>query len=666
MTSLYRNSLCSNSSYFAIRRVFIALTLIVFGSRHSLFIPAVQADNEALKQALGGLAGTLLLKQALKSGDKKYARGDYQGALDDYQGVLKTSNTSSVHARIGNAYMGLNRLPEAAAAYQQALQMDGRSHFCYASLGRIAQKQKEYPRALEYFRYALALSPQEADYHGDLGSLYFEQGQFAEATMAYENAVRYDSKSPDFRSRLAASLCMGKRYDKALAAAEIVLKTSPNHAPAHRWRAVAAYNLGRAPEATTALEQYFKLEPNAANDEAIKTLWQQIKSGAPPTLDANPNANNTSPLILPGIPTSPNISGSRPALYGKPSAVIAALSVPMPMSTIKAEEAIAEGAMKLFRSDFWQVADRTGQSLVLAAQEVPDFGVVIEWEDGSLPQTSEQRAIARQSWLSARYNDVERLPSAPLSGIVAGIVSNRFAWVEVTDTERRESLMLEWLVGNWQVRLTAAASPAVWQAHGAQVLALLTKGADNLSNNSNNATPDTPAIETTNPNPVAQADQLVIFSIINKPLPIARPTNLQSIAVADGIYNLQHTDFWQQKESGASYVRLNAVNTPLSTAWIEWRQADATETLETRAAQRLERLREQHELVTPLPNRTIAGAAAFQIAYRTSEQGGIQETLLVEWQERAMMLRVKITAPPQVWQQNEQMLRLLADMQRAG
>jgi tetratricopeptide (TPR) repeat protein len=653
-------SLCSSASYFTIHRIqiFVALILMVFVQGHSLFIPVVRADDEALKQALGGLAGTLIIKQALKSGDKKYARGDYQGALDDYQGVLKMSNTPSVHARIGNAYVGLNKMAEAAASYQQALQMDNKLHFCYAGLGRIAQKQKDYPRALEQFRQALALSPREADYHDDLGSLYFEQGQWAEAIAAYENAVRYESKSPDFRSHLAAALCQNKQYDKALSTAEVTIKAFPNHAPAYRWRALAAYNLGRAPEATAALEQYLKLDANAANDEAIKTLWQQIKSGALPTPDNG--------VTLPALPTTPNLptipTGSRPSLYGKPSAVIAALSTPAPLSTAKVEELpIAEGAMKISRSDFWQVADRTGQSLVLAAQEVPDFGVIIEWEDGSLPQTSEQRAIARQSWLSARYNDVERLTSAP----IAGIASNRFAWVEVNDNERRESLMMEWLAGSWQIRLTAAASPAVWQAHGAQVLALFTKGVDNLSNN---ATPDAPAIETTNPNsqPVAPAEQLVIPSVINKPLPVARPTNLQAIAVVDGIYNLRHTDFWQRKESGTSYVMLNSLNAPQATAWIEWKQADEIQALENQVLQRLKRLREQYELVTPLPNRAIAGTAAFQIAYRTSEQGETQETLLIEWQERAMMMRIKITAPPQVWQQNEQMLRLLADIQRVG
>jgi hypothetical protein len=340
--------------------------------------------------------------------------------------------------------------------------------------------------------------------------------------------------------------------------------------------------------------------------------------------------------------------------------------------------------MKLYCRDFWQVADRTDNSLMLVAQEVQDFAVKVEWQEGGFPASREEQARERQAWLGARFPGVERLPE----GEVAGESAHLFAWVEVSDNERRESLQWQWVRGGALLRLTATAPPLVWDEHGEQVFALFVPPSPGGTGDAGRGTRDgeegQPSsfplqIEgsTGGGTPEGEAEEpMVVPSIVRQVLPNAHPGRQggaalpKSAALAEGRLNVRYSDFWRVADSGTSYVVLAAADVPELSVWFEWRPAEGSETLEAIATRRLERLREQYDPVERLPDRTIAGVPAIQFAWVGSgpvralpPDGGTTnatETLQVEWLQEGLRLRATATATPQLWQeQGEQVLRVL-------
>jgi len=640
----------------------LALSLVVVLCARIDSGACVHADDEPWKKAVGGVVNALLIRQQVKQADKQYSRGNYQGALESYQAVLKLTNYADLHVRLAHCYAGLNKLSEAASEYQQALQMDNKMHGAYAGLGHIAHIQKDYARAVEQYKRAINLAPQEGAYHNKLGSLYQEQGQFAEAIPAYENAMRCAPKELLYQINLAAALCLSKQFARALSTAEGVIKLAPQHADAHKWRGLALYHSGRAPEATAALEQYLKLSPNTPTDDMARTLLGQLKGGPLPAS----NSGGTVPSGGAADPVTP-----RPALYGRPGAVLDAVARPLaspPVATVQGES-IAGGAMILSRSDFWQAAARTERSLLLVAQEVQDFAVKVEWEDGGALASADQRAAARLAWLTARYAGVERLPDAP----VAGVNAHRFAWVESGDTQRRESLMLEWPRERALIRLTATAPPAIWQTHAAHVFSLLEpRAASGPAAPPAIQTPTPPSVAGTvapdpapstpvTPAPAASAPAnapLVVPAIISTTAPGVGEAQLQSAAIAGGALSVRYSGFWKMTDSASSYLVLSAANAPGFSVWFEWRQAEGGDTPDARAERRLERLREQHERVERVANRSVAGATATQFAWRPGG-GSEKETLQVEWLTDDKTVRATVTASVPLWREHGSQIGLL-------
>jgi len=130
--------------------------------------------------------------------------------------------------------------------------------------------QSRFAEAEEILHRALALRPEFAPLHEDLGGIQAMQRHFEEAVASFQTAIRLDSRLPLARKKLGQALAALGRGDEADAALEAWFEQDPDRLQV----AVALDHLraGRKDEATTTLRKALRENPD--NVDALHTLAQ--------------------------------------------------------------------------------------------------------------------------------------------------------------------------------------------------------------------------------------------------------------------------------------------------------------------------------------------------------------------------------------------------------
>lgn len=123
-----------------------------------------------------------------------------------------------------------------------------------------------YDKAAQQYRAALSIKPNSA-LASNLGLVLDRAGKEAEATAAYEQALRLDQGNANAWNNLAQQHLRNGRYEEALDAAENAAKLNPKLAPAHNALAISSYMLGDM----EAYEQHYRRAvSNGSNGERLK------------------------------------------------------------------------------------------------------------------------------------------------------------------------------------------------------------------------------------------------------------------------------------------------------------------------------------------------------------------------------------------------------------
>jgi len=172
------------------------------------------------------------------------------------------------HIALGEALYNANRFAEATAVYARILEIQPDNVWAITNLGASYQNLAQPKKALEV--YARAKQP-DATILGNVGNIYYEDGRFADAARAFEEALKLDPRSDVKHRNLGdAYLRLGSRgqateeYRQALALTREQLKVNRKSATLARY-AVYAAKLGLGEEAVQYAEEAFKLSPDDGN-----------------------------------------------------------------------------------------------------------------------------------------------------------------------------------------------------------------------------------------------------------------------------------------------------------------------------------------------------------------------------------------------------------------
>lgn len=401
-------------------------------------------------------------------------------------------------------------------------------------------------------------------------------------------------------------------------------------------------------------------------------LPTRTPTAAPTATPSTPRPSTPSPTASPSASaiTMKEKPPRPPQVHGKPEAVIAAVKKnPSPAAGGAHDETIADGAFIVQRPDAWQVADTTDNSAMFVSQDLPNAGVLFEW-DADKQMTSAERA----KHLKEEHPDLELLPDAQMGAAPA----HRYAWVEAAEPERREALYVSWTAGDTVMHATAIAPAVAWEKYPEKILALLNgrTGERRAPKPKPKATPtptETPPptasatpSPTASPTPTKAPLLTTAGAVAERKAPAPGGGATQNQTIADGALTIHYDDAWKISDSGNSYLVLAMEKSPELSVWIQWSDGKG-KSLDQIANEAVAKLRARYEVVDSLPERKIAGAPARQVAWLTSEENQKREHLQLDWIQHDTLFRATIVAPPETWRKSgPQVLRLLEDFTEGG
>jgi tetratricopeptide (TPR) repeat protein len=186
--------------------------------------------------------------------------------------------------------------PEAIAAFESAAKLQPRETEPLLSAGLLLESQKEYPRAAEEYEKAaaldskssealagvvnayteaglvanaqtalrkfIALDPDNATAHVQLGRLLAAQKQWPEATTELEQGLKLKPGDAEAERQLAAIYLDQKQFTEAEPHVRAALQAAPSDATLHHWLGQVLLEQKKFPEAQEELIAALKLKPD--------------------------------------------------------------------------------------------------------------------------------------------------------------------------------------------------------------------------------------------------------------------------------------------------------------------------------------------------------------------------------------------------------------------
>jgi tetratricopeptide (TPR) repeat protein len=196
------------------------------------------------------------LKQIFDEGNSLYDQKRYPEAaamLERAVPLAKEKNLPVVLAKLGDAYHRARQFDKAAEYFQKAIALKPDDATYHNGLGNAYAEMGKIPEAAAEFKKAAEVDPAQASrYYFNYGAIMYNAGKMDEAGEAFKKAVEIDPSFADAHFLLAQTL-MGKvSYDK-----------DGNVVPAE----------GQI----QALQKYLELEPNGKNAADAQQLLQTLQ-----------------------------------------------------------------------------------------------------------------------------------------------------------------------------------------------------------------------------------------------------------------------------------------------------------------------------------------------------------------------------------------------------
>ena len=159
----------------------------------------------------------------------------------------------------------LGRLDEALASYTQAIALKPNLAEAHGNLGNTFQELSRLDEALASYTQAIALKPDFADAHYNLGNTLKSLGRLEEAEAIYTQAIALKPDLADAHNNLGATLKELGRLEEAEASYKQAIALKPDYAEAHNNLGYALKEIGRLDEAEAIYTQAIALKPDLAD-----------------------------------------------------------------------------------------------------------------------------------------------------------------------------------------------------------------------------------------------------------------------------------------------------------------------------------------------------------------------------------------------------------------
>jgi len=194
-----------------------------------------------------------------------YSNNQYKKALESLNILIGDyPNTPLLYNISGVCYRALDQLDLAVKNYKKALAIKPDYAETHYNLGNTLKQLDQLKQAVKHYEKAIAINPDYAKAHGNLGYTFQELGQLNKAVKSYKKAL---SIQPDYTTahyNLGITFQELGQLNAAINHYEQALTIKPNYAEAHCNLGVTLNELGQLNAAVNHYEQALTIKPDYA------------------------------------------------------------------------------------------------------------------------------------------------------------------------------------------------------------------------------------------------------------------------------------------------------------------------------------------------------------------------------------------------------------------
>jgi tetratricopeptide (TPR) repeat protein len=154
-----------------------------------------------------------------------FAMGDYENAIREYKNALALDpDQEKTHVEYAQALLNLGRYDEAASHLTQAMLLKPDDPLPYAGMGSIYGARNDLDRALECYRKAYALDPNNFQGNYYQGVIALQRKDYATARSFLETTIRLFPKEPTARYQLGLTCAAQGNRAQAMACFQAALE----------------------------------------------------------------------------------------------------------------------------------------------------------------------------------------------------------------------------------------------------------------------------------------------------------------------------------------------------------------------------------------------------------------------------------------------------------
>ena len=155
-------------------------------------------------------------------------------------------------------------LSDASLIYEAVLKSDPFQSEAMHLLGLVAAQSGNYQLAVNWISKALIISPQNEKYHNNLGTSFFDWGQYIKAIESYDNAIELNTDYADAYFNKGLSLIQLKDWGPAAQSLQQALRHQPDFFEAYCLLGNTLQELNRFDEAISNYQTGISINPNYA------------------------------------------------------------------------------------------------------------------------------------------------------------------------------------------------------------------------------------------------------------------------------------------------------------------------------------------------------------------------------------------------------------------
>jgi tetratricopeptide (TPR) repeat protein len=179
-----------------------------------------------------------------------------------------------------------NKNEEAIAKFQEVVTAVPKCAECYANIGTIQARMKDFEKAEASFKQAIEAKPDFAEAYNGLATVYNAEKKFDLAAEAGKKAAELSATATGTAGggggastvfNQGVILWNAGKIAEAKTQFEQAVKIDPKMAEAHYWLGMAIVNEGKTADAKSHFEEYLKLAPTGQYAETAKSILASIK-----------------------------------------------------------------------------------------------------------------------------------------------------------------------------------------------------------------------------------------------------------------------------------------------------------------------------------------------------------------------------------------------------